>query len=101
MIFLQNIKKKLNNKEELTTKELKRLVCDYEIAKIVYNYYGGSIRFIKGIIDIDNELWCIPYKLDLISIEDFECYSQPYRVKKVEREVIKTVVEYVKVEENN
>ena len=96
--FLQNIKKKLNNKQELTTKELKRLVYDYEIDKTVYNY-GGLIKFINSIINIDNELWCIPYKFDLISIEDFEHYEQPYKVKKVKVEITKTVVEYVKVEE--
>ena len=88
---------KLKNGEKLSEREIKTLV-----------YYGYTVDEIEGdsgrwtqhvstIINIDGELWEIDWDRGLTEYQENEFYNQPYRVKKVEKEVTRVEVSYEEI----
>ena len=54
-------------------------------------------REIRTIIDVDGQLYAIDWMRGLTECQENEFYDQPYKVKKVEKVITKTVVTYKKM----
>lgn len=51
----------------------------------------------KTIIDVDGQLYAIDWMRGLTECQESEYWNQPYKVKKVEKVITKTVVTYKKM----
>jgi len=88
---------KLKNGEDLNESELMTLCCDGCVEDELDGDSGIWTQGVSTIIDVDGQLYRIDWSRGLkLSIRN-EFYHQPYKVKKVEKVVTKTVTEYVEI----
>lgn len=71
---------KLKKGEKLNEREINTLVWD-------------GVR----VDEIEGELWRIDWEMGLTECQDDEFWNQPYRVKKIEKEVTRIEVSYERV----
>ena len=96
---MKTIINKLKNREKLSEKEIKELVYD---GNYVDEIEGDDHRWqkeIQTIIDVDGQLYAIDWMRGLTECQENEFYDQPYKVKRVEKIVSKTVVTYKKCDD--
>lgn len=87
---------KVKERKELTEKEIEYLV-DY--GKFVDEIEGNDHRWqkeVQTIIDIDGELYAIDWMRGLTECQENEYDEQPYKVKRMEKKIVK--IEYVALE---
>lgn len=96
-----DIENKIINGEKLSEKELK--YCAWgDVGTYVGEKEGDSGRWTQSmstIFEIDNQLYCIDWECGLTECQENEYWEQPYKVKRVEKEVTTTVVNYVAMED--
>lgn len=85
---------KLKNGERLDEYETKVLVWDGYRVDEIEGDDGRWTRRISTIIDIDGELWRIDWDRALTECQENEYWRQPYKVKKIEKEVTRIEVSY-------
>lgn len=86
---------KVKNGVNLTEKELKMLVQDFDFDVVHKGENGRWTQTVHRLIDHKDELYIIEYEQGLTEYQENEYYKQPYRVKMVEKTI--TVKEYVKM----
>lgn len=89
---------KLYNREKLDKFNIRQLVCEAKKIDEIEGDEDRWTRHISSIIEIGNDLWCIEWKRGLTECQENEFWNQPYRVKRVEKEVIQKVVTYERVQ---
>ena len=98
---MENIENKIINGEELDGYE--RKMCAWgEVGKHIDEEEGDSWRWtqsVSTIFEIDGQLYCIDWERGLTECQDNEYPYQPYKVKRVEKEVTTTIITYVKMED--
>lgn len=91
---MNDIINKLKNGEELSECELRELCgSDYWVEEIEGDDHRWQ-REIKTIIDVDGQLYAIDWMRGLTEYQESEFLDQPYKVKKVEKEITQTIVTY-------
>ena len=86
---MNDIIEKLKNGEELSEKEIKKMV--YE-GNFVDEIEGDDYRWqrdVQTIIDIDGQLYAVDWLMGLTECQENDFFNQPYKVKCVEK-VIRT-----------
>lgn len=99
-IRLQTLKRekklleKLENGVALDEEELRYIVSELEQVDFVRGYDHRWTYEAKTIFRLGNspQLWALDYMAPLVETADYEFDSQPYKVRKVERQV--TITEY-------
>ena len=98
---IAEIESKIINGEVLTEKELK--YCAWgEVGKYIDEEEGDSGRWTQSmstIFEIDGQLYCIDWKRGLTEYQENEYWEQPYKVRREEKVITTTVVNYVKMKE--
>jgi hypothetical protein len=93
--FEEIMVKKIDNKEELTEKELSRLAYDYSIS----DEYGEKHRWtttVNSVVKLLGRYFMVEWREGLTEIQENAFYDQPYEVEKHEYEKTITVTEWVK-----
>lgn len=94
---MKDIINKLKSGEKLSECELRELCwSDYMVEEIESDDHRWR-REMKTIIDIDGQLYAINWMRRLTECRKSEYWNQPYKVKKVEKVITKTVVTYEKM----
>lgn len=96
---MDEIIKKLKDGEKLSETEIKHLVWDSD--GFIEEIEGDDHRWqkeMKTIIDVDGQLYAIDWMRGLTECQENEYFYQPYKVKKVEKVITKTVVSYEKID---
>lgn len=94
---MNDIINKLKNGENLSECELRELCwSDYVVDEIEGDDHRWQ-REIETIIDVDGQLYAIDWMRGLTEYQESEFWDQPYKVKKVEKEITQTVVTYEKM----
>lgn len=88
---------KLKKGEKLNEREINTLVWDGVRVDEIKGDSGRWTQHIGTIIEIDGELWRIDWEMGLTECQDDEFWNQPYRVKKIEKEVTRIEVSYERV----
>jgi hypothetical protein len=86
---------KIDNKEELTEKELRRLVFDYSIS----DTRGDKLRWttpVSSVVELLGRNFMIDWQEGLTENQEDEFYDQPYEVEKHEYSQVITVTKWVK-----
>lgn len=86
---------KILNGEELSEREFKDLVFDYEI-DCQEGDCGRWTQSAKTIVNLCGRYFAIDWERGLTEMQEHEFYNQPYEVKKVEYEKVVKVTEWVK-----
>lgn len=95
--FEEIMLKKIDNGENLTEKELRRLALEHDIERD----YGDNRRWTRGvtsIVQIGNRFFEINWEEGLTEYQENEFYEQPYEVEKHTYEKTITVTEWRRVE---
>ena len=94
---MNDIINKLKNGEELSECELRELCwSDYMVDEIKGDDHRWQ-REMTTIIDVNGQLYAIDWMCGLTEYQESEFWDQPYKVKKVEKEITQTVVTYEKM----
>lgn len=97
---MENIENKIINGEKLG--EYERKLCAWgEVGKYIDEEEGDSGRWmqrISTIFEIDGQLYRIDWERGLTECQDNEYPYQPYKVKREEKIVTTTIVNYVRME---
>lgn len=94
--FPEIIVKKIDNGEKLTEKELRELICGYD----VNTEYGDNRRWSRSvttIVELEGRFFSIDWEEGLTECQENEYYNQPVEVKKNIYEKTITVTEWVTV----
>ena len=92
---MEEIYSKLKNREELSEEEIRELVWSGDEVDEIEGDDGRWTRDIKTVIDVDGQLYAIDWSRGLTECQENSYWKQPYKVKKVEEVITKTVVSYV------
>lgn len=94
--FEELMVKKIDNGENLTERELRSLVYEYEIS----SEEGGDHRWVRDmstVVELCGRTFEIDWYKGLTEMQEDEFYDQPFEVEKREYEKTITVTEWVKV----
>ena len=94
---MNDIINKLKNGEALSECELRKLCWSNYVVEDIESDDHRWQREMTTIIDVDGQLYAIDWMRDLIEDQESEFWDQPYKVKKVEKEITQTVVTYEKM----
>lgn len=98
---IAEIESKIINGEVLTEKELE--CCAWgDVGNFIDEEEWCSGRWTQSmstIFEIEGQLYCIDWKRGLTEYQENEYWNQPYKVRREERVVTTTVVNYVRMEE--
>lgn len=86
---------KIDNKENLTEKELRNVVFDYEI-ETEYGENRRWTRSVSTVVKLCNRFFMIEWEEGLTEYQPNEYLEQPYEVEKKEYEKLIKVVQWVK-----
>lgn len=99
--YIVKIENKIVNGEKLN--EYERKMCAYgEVGKYIDEQEGEDHRWTREmstIFELNEQLYCIDWMRGLTECQENEYWEQPYKVKRVEKEVTTTVVSYMKMED--
>lgn len=100
---IAEIESKIINGEVLTEEELRYCACGVVGDFIEIDEEKGSGGCWTGamstIFEIDGQTYCIDWQRRLTEYQGSEYWPQPYKVRREERVVTTTVVNYVRMEE--
>lgn len=88
---------KLKAGENLTERELKTLVYEGNEVDEIEGDSGRWTQSVQTIIEVDGVLYAVDWQRGLTECQENEFYDQPYKVKRVEKEVTTTVVTYEEI----
>lgn len=88
---------KLKKGEKLNEREIETLVWNGVRVDEIEGDSGEWTQRVGTIIEVDGELWRIDWDRGLTECLEEEFWDQPYRVKKIEKEVTRIEVSYEKV----
>lgn len=81
--------------------EIKNIIVygfeDDENAKLVETQYGDNGRWTRGVDEyylIQDRYFCFPYEEGLTEYQENEYFIQPFEVRRIEKEITMTVVEW-------
>ena len=98
---IAEIENKIINGEVLTEEELR--CCAWgDVGKYINEIEEGSGRWTQSmstIFEIEGQLYCIDWQRDLTEYQESEYWGQPYKVRREEKVVTTTVVNYVEMKE--
>ena len=94
--FEKEMLEKIDNGDNLTEKELSRLVCDFEIDR-EEGHNRRWTRSVKTIVRLGKRYFAIDWEEGLTECQENEFYHQPYEVWKNTYEKTITVTEWIKV----
>ena len=95
---MQEIINKLRSGEALSEREIKELTyCGYMVDQIK-GANGRWTQSVRTILNIEGELWAVDWYRGLTEYQENEFPHQPYRVRRVERVVTRTEVDYEPIE---
>ena len=86
---MNDIIEKLKNGEELSEKEIKKLVYEGDFVDEIEGTDHRWQKKIQTIIDVDGQLYDVDWLMGLTECQENEFFNQPYKVKYVEK-VIRT-----------
>ena len=89
---------RLKSGEKLSDSELEYLVYDGCTVDEIEGSMGRWTQHVQTILNIDEELWAIDWERGLTECQDSEFWSQPYRVKMREKQIV--IKEYVAIKED-
>ena len=81
---------KIDNGEQLTEKELEKMLWSFKEIDTLYGENGRWHRSVKTILEIGGRYFALDWDEGLTECQENEFYSQPVEVKK--REYTKTIV---------
>lgn len=97
---IAEIESKIINGEVLTEQELS--CCAWgDVGNYIDKEEGNTWRWTQSmstIFEIEGQLYCIDWERGLTEYQENEYFDQPYKVRREEKVVTTTVVNYVKME---
>ena len=84
---MNDIINKLKNGEELSEKEIKKLVDEGDFVDEIKGNDHRWQKEIQTIIDVDGQLYAVDWLMGLTECQENEFFNQPYKVKYVEKQV--------------
>lgn len=93
MTYEEEILNQIDNGINLSERDIRKLVWDYEIDREEGDC-GRWTRHIHSIISINDRTFCIEWEQGLTEMQENEFYNQPYEVEKVTYEKTITVTEW-------
>lgn len=94
---MDEIIKKLKDGEKLSESEIRELTRNGDYVDEIEGDDHRWQKEMQTIIDVDGQLYAIDWMRGLTECQENEYLYQPYKVKKVEKVITKTVVNYKKV----
>ena len=98
---ITEIENKIINGEVLVEKELE--YCAWgDVGNFIEEeegYKGLWTQSMSTIFEIDGQLYCIDWERDLTGYQENKYWNQPYKVRREEKVVTTTVVNYVEMKE--
>ena len=95
---MDEIIKKLKDGEKLSESEIRELTWNGDYVDEIEGDDHRWQKEMQTIIDIDGQLYAIDWMRGLTECQEDEYLYQPYKVKKVEKVITKTVVSYEKID---
>lgn len=77
---------------------------DDENVKLVATQYGDNNRWTRGVDEyylIQDRYFCFPYEEGLTEYQENEYFIQPFEVRRVEKKITMTVVEWESINDTN
>lgn len=97
----KSVENKIINSEKLNEHELE--MCAWgEVGEYITEEEGDSSRWTKymsTIFKIGDQMYCIDWEQGLTEYQENEYLKQPYKVRREEKTVTTTVIEYIAMEE--
>ena len=94
---VNDIINKLKSGEKLSECELRKLCWSNYVVEDIESDDHRWQREMTTSIDVDGQLYAIDWMCGLTEYQESEFWDQPYKVKKVEKVITKTVVTYKKM----
>lgn len=98
---ITEIESKIINGEVLFEEEL-RYCARGNVGNYIDKKEGDLWRWTQSmstIFEIDGQLYCVDWERGLAECEESVCWNQPYKVRREEKVVTTTVVNYVRMKE--
>lgn len=87
---------KIDNKEELSEREIIRLINEYTISEQKGEEFRWAVS-IKSIVKLMGRYFCIEWQRGLTEYQDDSFNEQPYEVEKVEYEKTIKVIDWRRI----